>query len=364
VSFRRLLTPTAALLVLVLSACTGPAASPTGSPTTPAPASVAPESPPPVEPSPTEAAEPATVIVALNWPVPEYTHTGITMAEARGYYEEENIQVELQPLDGSSSAVQAVGAGSANIGFAGAGAILAGLAEDAPLRVVANHLQFTPTGVLYRPEHEVESFDDLAGLTIATQATGEDTVALFAFLRNAGLDPDTDVDIQVVDGAVKCTLMLAGTVDACTGFSTGHLVRAHAENPDIRFLPFRTEELQPIGHSIVVNESWLEGNEDVIRRFLRATYRGYREADANLQELAEIYIEKYPEEGLELYYESAVEAHELMRSPRTDEHGWGWMEDKPWADLQELLLDSETISSETPVSEIYTNEYLPEDAEF
>jgi NitT/TauT family transport system substrate-binding protein len=308
--------------------------------------------------------ERAKVVVALNWPVPEYTHTGITMAQDRGYYEEENLEVELQPLDGSSSAVQAVGAGSANIGFAGAGAILAGLSEGAPLKVVANHLQSTPTGILYRPENEVATFADLAGLSIATQATGEDTVNLYAFIRNAGLDPETDVDIQVVDGAVKCTLMLTGTVDACTGFSTGHLVRARAENPDIQFLPFASPELQPIGHSIIVNEPWLQENEDVVRRFLRATYRGYLEADSHLDELGEIYVAKYPEEGLELYYESAVEAHKIMHSARTDEHGWGWMEDKPWADLQQLLLDSETIENETPVSEIYTNEYLPEDAEF
>jgi NitT/TauT family transport system substrate-binding protein len=304
------------------------------------------------------------VIVALNWPVPEYTHTGITMAQERGYYAEQGLEVELQPLDGSSSAVQAVGAGSANIAFAGAGAILGGLAQDAPILVVANHLQYTPTGVLYRPENTVASFEDLAGLKVATQATGEDTVNLYAFLRLAGLDPETDVDIQVVDGNIKCTLMLNDTVEACTGFSTGHLVRAHAENPDIKFLPFRTEDLEPIGHSIVANTTWLADNEDALRRFLNATYRGYVEADANLQELAEIYTELYPEEGVDLYYESAVEAHKIMRSPRTDANGWGFMEDKPWVDLQQLLIDAGTIEQETPVEEIYTNEYLPENAEF
>jgi len=360
--FRPSLKPAAIPLVAVLlvAACGGTGASPSASPATAPPTGGASSSADPA----TQAPEAATVTVALNWPVPEYTHTGITMAEDRGYYAEENLTVELQPLDGSSSAVQAVGAGSANIGFAGAGAILAAMSEDLPIKVVANHLQSTPTGILYRPENQVASFQDLRGLTIATQATGEDTVNLFAFLRNAGLDPDSDVEIQVVDGAIKCTLMLSGTVDACTGFSTGHLVRAQAEDPTIEFLPFQSDELQPIGHSIIVNEDWLGDNEDVIRRFLRATYRGYLEADSNLEELAQIYIDRYPEEGLELYLESAVEAHKIMHSARTDEHGWGYMEAKPWTDLQTLLLESETITNETPANEIYTNEYLPEDAAF
>lgn len=365
-TFRRFGRSGAVLAAIAIAAvaCAGPGASP--APASPAPTSAATQQPtgaPPTQ-APTQAPEAARVVVSLNWPVPEYTHTGITMAEARGYYGDENLEIELQPLDGSSASVQAVGAGSANIGFAGAGAILAGLSEDLPILVVANHLQSTPTGVLYRPENEVASFADLEGLSVATQATGEDTVNLYAFIRLAGLDPETDVDIQVVDGAIKCTLMLTGDVDACTGFSTGHLVRAHAENPDIGFLPFRTEELQPIGHSIIVNTNWLGDNEDVVRRFLRATYRGYVEADSNLQELSEIYVQQYPEEGVDLYYESAVEAHKIMRSPRTDENGWGFMEDKPWTDLQSLLLEAGTIENETPIEEIYTNEYLPENAEF
>lgn len=348
-------------LALATLACAAPAA-------TQAPASQTPPSATASQPAATAApatdAPAASVTVALNWPVPEYTHTGITMAEDRGYYTDENVTVELQPLDGSSAVVQAVGAGSANIGFAGAGAILAGLAEDAPILVVANHLQSTPTGVLYRPENEVNTFADLEGLSIATQATGEDTVNLYAFIRQAGLDPDTDVDIQVVDGAIKCTLMLSGTVDACTGFSTGHLVRAHAEDPTIKFLSFTSPDLQPIGHSIIVNTDWLAGNEDAVRRFLNATYLGYKEADANLEELAQIYVAKYPEEGLDLYYESSVQAHGIMHSARTDEHGWGWMEEKPWTDLQSLLLEAGTIENETPATEIFTNEYLPENAEF
>ena len=358
-------SPLTAVLALALAgaACTpaGPATNPPASPTPPGATGT-----PTGAPSPTATATPAaaTVTVALNWPVPEYTHTGITMAEERGYYAEENLTIELQPLDGSSSAVQAVGAGSANIAFAGAGAILAGMAQDAPILVVANHLQSTPTGVLYRPELEIDGFEDLAGVSIATQATGEDTVNLFAFLRLAGLDPDEDVDIQVVDGNIKCTLMLADTVKACTGFNTGHLVRARAEQPDIQFLHFSTEDLQPIGHSIVVNTNWLEGNEDVVRRFLRATYRGYVEAETNLQELAEVYTQQYPEEGVALYYESAVEAHKIMHSPRTEQYGWGYMEDKPWTDLQQLLFDAGTITTQTPVEEIYTNEYLPENADF
>jgi NitT/TauT family transport system substrate-binding protein len=361
-SHRQLLRRMAASfsVVLIAAACTsGATQAPTQPPSPTNTAASATEQPTPTPPPPR-----ATVRVSLNWPVPEYTHTGITMAQARGYYEDENLDVQLEPLSGSTASVQAVGSGAAEIGFAGAGAIVAGLSQDVPIIVVANHLQNAPIGVLYRSGLTVNSFADLKGLSIATQATGEDAVALPAFLKDAGLDPETDVDIQVVDGAVKCTLLLAGTVDACTGFSTGQLVRAHEEDPDIGFIAFGNDHIKLIGHSVIVNTDWLKSNEDVVRRFLLATYRGYLEADSNLHELAQIYTTMYPENGIDLYEQSAIEAHKLMHSDRTDAHGWGWMEDQPWQDYQGLLFKSGTITKETPVSQIYTNAYLPANAPF
>jgi hypothetical protein len=40
------------------------------------------------------------------------------------------------------------------------------------------------------------------------------------------------------------------------------------------------------------------------------------------------------------------------------------MEDAPWENLQGLLVAGEVITKETPLNEIYTNEYLPEDIDF
>jgi NitT/TauT family transport system substrate-binding protein len=287
-------------------------------------------------------------------------------AVSLGYYEEENLDVEFQWLQGSAAAVQQVGAGSADLGVAGSDTILGGLAEDLPLIAVANHLQNTPTGIVYPSEESYSTFADFAGLRISTSQVGPEAPTLISRLQEAGLDPESDVELIYVDPQAKCAVMLTGESDACTGFNTFQLLQVRQEDPEAKFLSFSTEDRPLLGHSIFANTSYAEQNGDVIRRFLRATARGFAEADKDLEKATDYVLENNPEGADREFFRAGIDIMhgELIRSERTEANGWGRMEDEPWQNLQSLLLSGEVIAAETPLNEVYTNEYLPEDVDF
>ena len=93
----------------------------------PAPAAPAPAEPAPAEPAPAEPpaerapapaeppAEPTTITFALDW-VPNTNHTGFYVADARGYYAEEGITLEILPYN-NVSPDNLVGSGEANFGI-------------------------------------------------------------------------------------------------------------------------------------------------------------------------------------------------------------------------------------------------------
>ena len=348
-------------VMAIASACAAPGA--TTGPTPTSAATGAGATSPAV--SPTEA-PPATIRIATNWITPQADHSGIVTAISLGYYEEENLTVEVQWLQGSAAAVQQAGAGSVDLGMAGSDAILAGLAEDLPLIVVANVMQRTPTGVVYPGGQSYSTFADFAGTKISTSQVGPEAPTLISRLQEAGLDPESDVELVYVDPQAKCTVMLTGDTDACTGFNTFQLLQVRQEDPDAGFLSFSTADRPLLGHSIFANTSYLEQNADVVRRFLRATARGYAEADNDFAKAADYVLEVNADSGDHEFLRMSIETMhtELLHSERTDEHGWGWMEDAPWQNLQSLLFSGEVITNETPVNEIYTNEYLSEDIDF
>ena len=74
--------------------------------------------------SPAEAKHPVKIEFQMPWILPtEYFY--FLMADVKGYYREEGIQIRLNEGSGSGNTVKIVGAGSSPIGLADANRILA-----------------------------------------------------------------------------------------------------------------------------------------------------------------------------------------------------------------------------------------------
>src|SRR5690606_3050389 len=160
--------------------------------------------------------------LALHWTYPVGEWDGIITAAEKGYYADAGLDVELQYLAGSTATVQAVGAGESDLGIAGPDTILNGLAQGVDLTVVANHLQVTSSGVIVPRQLGITGPADLEGLTISTAAASPEQAMLQAMLFDVGLDIKDDVSLTYVDPQAKCTVVLSGGADVCTGQNNHH----------------------------------------------------------------------------------------------------------------------------------------------
>lgn len=351
------------VLLLVVSACSS--AAPATSATAPAASTPVTGSTAPSSSAQASTAAPATIRVSLNWTVPAGDWPGIFWAQSKGYYDEANLKVELQFLQGSALSIQAVGAGTSDLGIADSGSGLTGMSQGLPIVAVANQIRNTPTGIIWdKSKHTISAFTDLKGLTISSATASPEPALLQAQLVAAGLNPDSDVKFVYVDPQAKCTVLLAGKSDVCTGFSTFQLLQVLDKGVDAGFLSFSTPQTPVLGHSTFANKDYLAKNPDVVKRFLAATMRGYYEAlqDANLDPTVEIVTKAYPESDKALLKGAYQQYQLLNKDQQTDGHAWGWMSDTPWENLQKALLGAKLIKQETPVSAVYTNDYLPDAA--
>lgn len=305
-----------------------------------------------------DAAPADTVRLALHFNSPQASWVGIYLADEEGYYADEGIALDIQYLKGSTLAVQAVGSGSADVGLAAPDAILAGIDQDLPLVAVANHIQQDSTGVIV--DGDASSFTDLAGLHVTT-AQGTAEAGLFeAALASNGLTGEVQVDS--VESAAKCTMMLAGQSDACTGFSYSQLVQVELEGRDVSFLPFSTDDNPLPGATIFTTDGYAADSADVVERFLAATFRGYADADADPDRAVELMKELDRTTNPEQLTQATTKVLELTHSSRTESNGWGWMDDEVWANLIDQLTAGGVLPAAPPAADIYTNDYLPADA--
>jgi len=299
--------------------------------------------------------ERATVRLALHFNSPQASWVGIYVAEEEGYYDELGIDLDIQYLGGSTLAVQAVGSGQADIGLAAPDSLLAAFEQEIPLVAVANHIQQDSTGVIVNGE--AESFEDLAGLRVATaQGTAESGMFQAAL---ATADVADDVTIDYVESAAKCTMVISGNADACTGFAYSQFVQLQLAGLEPSFLPFSTDEAPLPGHMIFATEKFVADSGDVVARFLEATFRGYAAADADRANAFEV-ISALATTADPAQLERATDlVLDLTHSDRTEEFGWGYITEEVWQNLIDALTAGGVIDADLDPSEFFTNDLLP-----
>lgn len=307
-----------------------------------------------------------TVDFQLNWE-PNGFQAPYFLARERGYYADEGLDVRFVEGHGSPYAAEQAARGRADVGLAGASAVLATQSEGYDPLAVAAVTKKTPAaiytlrdtfgGALERPEQ-------LAGRTVAPSATKTRLLAA-QYLENAGVrdevnlldvDPNTHhrVEHQVLDG----------TVDAAVGVVTNGL--------ELELEHGRTADELPIGDSLgvygmmlVTNREFAAENGDDARAFLRATARGWAEATAD----PEAAIESLVARNATLERHREIETHKfeaaadgLQYTDHVRTHGWGAHDRDRWHRLADLLAETDLLAGDIDPDTVWTDEFLDRDA--
>jgi NitT/TauT family transport system substrate-binding protein len=279
---------------ILFAACTvtpsGGTASPsvTGQPATSGPTETG------AEPSPTEAAgEPATVRLQLQW-VPQAQFAGYFAAENQGYFEEENLTVQILP-GGPDVIPQQVGSAPDGPEFtiSWVPKVLEAREAGSDLVDIAQIFQRSGTLSVAWADSGITDPCNFAGKKVGVWDFGNEFEVTAAALINCGLSPgletggDPETTYQKVIQPFDMTLLLTRQIDVAEAMIYNEYAQVlEATNPDTGEL-YKPEDLSVINYNdqrtamlqdaIFARQAWLaeEGNEEIAVRFLRASFKGW-----------------------------------------------------------------------------------------
>ncbi|MGI4800126.1 MAG: ABC transporter substrate-binding protein [Janthinobacterium lividum] len=156
------------------------------------------------------------VTLAVGTTVINTGYPSLTLPLHLGYWTQEGLDVDLEPVGASLQALQQMEAGNAQFAEVDAGVVVQANTRDdlAPRFVMSNGVIDWSIGV--PPGSSIHSVSDLKGKTIGTfsLATGG-LIYLRSYLRRNGLDPERDVQILPLGlGAQPVQALRRGQVDA------------------------------------------------------------------------------------------------------------------------------------------------------
>jgi NitT/TauT family transport system substrate-binding protein len=298
------------------------------------------------------------VTLQSKW-VPQAQFAGYYAAVDQGFYEDEGLDVTIRAGGPDIVPEQVVLGGQAEFGIDWLDNLLA--TRDKGQDIVNIAQVFARSGMteITWADSGLEEIADLRGKKVGVWLGGNEH-KLFAALTKNGLDPQKDVN--VVAQPFDMNLFLNREVDAAAAMTYNELAQVlEVENPDTGELykledlnVFRMSELGTgaLEDGVFVRGDWIadEANQDIARRFLKASFRGWIFCRDNPDDCVDIVLENGPTLGRGHQAWQMNEVNDLIWP---NESGIGVMSPQDFDNTVQIALDYGIIKERITPEEAY-----------
>lgn len=215
----------------------------------------------------TPVAKPVKITVQLDW-FPEPEHGGLFQAQARGWFSDAGLDVTLLPGGPNALVNQRVATGQAQLGQGESVTTLLDSAKGLPLVQVAAVFQNDPSVFLLHADSPVKDFKDLNGRRIMARPGW----VFLDFLRQKYA-----IDFTIIPFNFSVSNFIADPTFIQQGFYIAEpyfITQGGAPAP--RYLYAWDAGYDSYG-ILVANRAWARENPGVLRAFLSAYIRGWRD---------------------------------------------------------------------------------------
>jgi ABC-type nitrate/sulfonate/bicarbonate transport system substrate-binding protein len=290
----------------------------------------------------------------LDW-TPNTNHTGLYVAQEKGYFKEEGLDVEIM-LPGEAGADQLVAAGKAQFGIGAQESITAARTQDIPIVSIGAILQHNTSGFASLKKSGIESPKDYEGKTYGGWGAPVEQAIISSLMAKEDADANLVKNINMGNSdfftAVERDIDFAWIYYGWTG------IEAELRGIDLnmQYLKDFSEELDYYTPVITTNEKMINNNPDTVHAFMRAVKKGYEFAIKDPNEAASILSKAVPDLDEEL-----VKASQQWISPKykDDAPHWGEQKLEVWTNYAAWLTENNLLDGEFTAEDAFTNEFLP-----
>ncbi len=293
------------------------------------------------------------VTVVLDW-TPNTNHTGLYVAQDKGYFAENGLDVEIiQPSD--SAVLQLVAAGTAQFGIDFQESLTFARDEGIPVVSIGAILQHNTSAFAAPADRGITSAKDFEGKNYGGWGMDMETATLKYMMEKAGGD-FSKLNITTIGDTDFLTAAQMGSIDFAWIYEGWEGISAQLKGVELTYVPFADDPIfdyyTPI---IVTSEDMISSNSEMVDKFMDAVVKGYTFAAENPDESADILIKHAPELDAEL-----VKASQEFLSPRyiDDAESFGVQKAEVWDRYTQWLYDQGFIETLVDSSKAFTNDYV------
>ena len=247
------------------------------------------------------------------------------IAQAKGYFSGQNLEVDLQSGGGGSETAQQIIAGNFDYGLPNAATAIIGSTKEPSLRVLGCQNQKNVFSIITLADSGISQFSDLAGkaIGITDQASGE-VPLVKAALKRDGITDKVKL-LTIGSGPAAILAIKNGTVAAYAG-GLSDMVPIKASKLDTRSIT-PPDFANLASHCLTTRGDVIDSKHgsDITLRLMTALQEATAFMMNNKDEALQTVCKESPQscksqESAKLYFDSVIELTQPLNS---SEHFWG-----------------------------------------
>ena len=298
--------------------------------------------------------------IQLSW-LPQGEFMGYYVAQSKGYYKDEGIDLEIIPGGSDISPEDQVENGVCELGNAFYTSLLTyreGGYDD--LIDVAQIYQDSALRLIAKKDTGIETGADLKGKRVGNWFGGQQ-YELYALCGKYGYDVDNDVEWVQQDFTMDA--FYNDELDAASVmiYNEYNLVLESGMTEDeFNVIDMNEEGIALLEDCLICRKDWAEENKDLLVRFLRATIKGWKYACENPEEAGQICWEAGQSVSLEHQISMCQAVVGCVAPDGTDMNQLGKFDEDKFEQTIKLGLENNLIQEDVDYKDTIDSSYWEE----
>lgn len=242
--------------------------------------------------------------------------------------------------------------GAAQFGVASADELVLARSEGKLLRAIATVYRRSPSVFFALANSGITRPQDFVGKKIRVLVALVPT--LHAMTARVGVRPDQYTEVVLPS---DLALFASGKVPVWGAYLTVFVVEIERAGYKLNIIYPDDYGVHFYGDSIIARDDWIAVNPDVVRRFLRATFKGWTYAVENPTAIGPMVVKYKPDVDAALETAKMTAGLPLVN---TGEDHIGWMKPEVWAGMEKTLREQRVLTKPVDVTKVYTLQFLKE----
>jgi NitT/TauT family transport system substrate-binding protein len=297
----------------------------------------------------------------MAW-LPQGSSVGVIVAQQLGYFQDVGLDVNVVRGYGGNRTANEIDQGQFDVGYVDPVSVMLNRANGGKVKLIGAINTRWPAGICFDTKrHNPKTPAEMKGLVMGG-GSGSPVHNVVPVWLEANGQPKTTVRLMRMEPAVVDASLIEGRIDLaeCWRASNRVVMQKQAKDAGVNlgWLEYSDFGLDAYGSGFAVSDETIQKRPDALRKFLKASYKGYDYAMSNPEKAADLIVKAFPTTDRSVALNQIKDINELIVDTQVKDKGLGFLREDRMRKTAEFIDKAFNLNGKVKPQDAYTDALL------